>query len=380
MKNNKLLNKIIAILFVIFFIGIVIFNIIIPTKEFSEQENRMLQKKPKFSMESLFEGKFTKKYEEYISDQFAFRDFWVKLKSKSDKIIGKKESNDVYLGKENYLLEKFNEPTDDEINRRAKAINDFDNASKDLKKYVMIVPTSVEINKDKLPKYVVEPSQRKALDRFKKELNKDIYFVDTYDKLQSKNDEYIYYKTDHHWTTDGAYYAYEELAKYMDFKPTDKSEFEKVKVTDEFLGSLYSKGNFRDVEADSINLYRYKSKEDENLKVEYIEEDAYKNSLYEMENLKKKDKYTVFQDGNHPLVKMKTNVDNGRKLLIVKDSYANSFVPFLIDDFSEIYMVDLRYYKEDLSKVVTENQINEMLMLYNANTFFQDTSVKTIKY
>ena len=380
MLNKKALKRIIALVFIIFFIIIVILNVITPSKDFSEQENRMLEQRPKFSVKSLLKGDFTKKYEKYISDQFAFRDFWVELKSNCDKLMGKKESNDVYLGKDDYLLEKFKNPQDKDIEDRIEALNKLDNESKELKKYVMIAPTSVEINSDKLPTYVVEPSQKDVISKFEDGLNKDIEFVDIYNKLKSKNDEYIYYKTDHHWTTDGAYYAYEELSKYMGFTATPKSKFEKMKVTDEFLGSLYSKGNFRNVEADDINLYKYKNRQDENIKVEYTLEDKKSESLYEMKNLEKKDKYTVFQDGNHPLVKITTESDEDRKLIILKDSYANSFVPFLIEQFSEIYMVDLRYYKEDLSKLIEENEISEMLMLYNANTYFQDMSVKNIKY
>ncbi|WP_347561510.1 DHHW family protein [Clostridium senegalense] len=379
-KNNKLLKIIVAIMFIVFFTSIVALNIITPNKDFSELENRVLQKKPKFSIESLLEGKFTKKYEEYISDQFAFRDFWVELKSKCDKFIGKKESNDVYLGKDDYLLEKFKAPSQEEVDNRVNAINNFDNQSKELKKYIVLAPTAVDILKDKLPHYVVEPSEKTYLDKFKDGLNEDINFVDVYEKLNSKKDEYIYYKTDHHWTTDGAFYAYEELAKSMNLSLADKDNFDKVEVNNEFLGSLYSKGNFRDVSSDSINLYKYKNNIEEDIKIEYPLEEKESNSMYAMDNLKKKDKYTVFLDGNHPLVKISTKANSDRKLLIVKDSYANSFVPFLINDFSEIYMVDLRYYTEDLSKLIEKNEIDEMLMLYNANTFFQDTSIKTIKY
>jgi hypothetical protein len=155
----------------------------------------------------------------------------------------------------------------------------------------------------------------------------------------------------------------------MNIKPHDESYFDVKKVTDEFYGSLYSKGGFRHINPDSIELYIPKA--DEECKVDYVDENRTSNSIYDMDCLNKKDKYTVFLGGNHSLVKITSNAPNKKKLLVVKDSYANSFIPFLTGHYSEIYVVDLRYYNEDLKDLVNKNKINDILFLYSAGNFIQ---------
>ena len=376
MKNyNRFYRFIMTAMFIIFIFGIVILNMFTPIKEFSESENRVLEQIPKFSFKSLFKGQFTTSYEKYISDQFPLRDVWVGVKSRSDNTIGKKESNGVYLGKDGYLLQQFTKPTDDEFKSKIDAINKFDESVEGVNKYFMLVPTAINILHDKLPKYVDESEQNYYINKTKESINKDIKFVDVYNTLNSKKDEYIFYKTDHHWTTDGAYYAYETLGNIMGFTPLSKSDFKIKEVTNDFYGSLYSRGGFRDINPDSIHLYL---NENQDVNVEYFEDKPLKGSLYQMENLKKKDKYTVFLGGNHPLIKIKTQSDSDRKVLLIKDSYANSFTPFLTSHFSEIYLVDLRYYGENIKDFISENGITDVLLLYNANTFFEDVSIRNL--
>ncbi|MBS5822325.1 MAG: hypothetical protein KID00_00450 [Clostridium argentinense] len=363
-------------LLLLFIGGIVILNVLTSDKIFSDSENRNLEQLPKFSFKNLMKGKFTTNYEKYVSDQFALRDFWIGVKSDSDRIIGKKENNDVYLGKDGFLIQKFNKPEDKDLKDKVEIINSFDNLTPNVNKYFMLVPTATKILEDKLPNYAADSDELTYIDKVKKSINSNINFVDLYDALSSKKDEYIFYKTDHHWTTKGAYYAYTELSKKMGVEPKSEEDFNMKKVTDEFYGSLYSKGGFRHINPDSINLYL--PKDDEEYKVEYLGENKIRDSLYDMNNINKKDKYTVFFNGNYPFIKITTNKGERRKLLVIKDSYANSFIPFLTSHFSEIYMVDLRYYSEGLSRLIEENQINDMLILYNANTFFEDISIKNL--
>jgi Lysophospholipase L1 and related esterases len=207
-------------------------------------------------------------------------------------------------------------------------------------------------------------------------IDKSIEFVDIYDVLNSKKNEYIFYKTDHHWTTKTAFRAYEKLGADMGFIPHEENYFNIKKVTDSFYGSLYSKGGFRNINPDSIELYI--PKKNEVNKVEYVDEHKFSDSIYNMEDLNKKDKYAVFFDGNHGLIKISTNVSNGKKLLVVKDSYANCLIPFLTGHYSEIYVVDPRYYSDDLKELIKINSIKNMLILYNVNTFFEEESIENI--
>lgn len=351
-------------------------NVLTPNKTFSDEENRKLEQFPAFSFQNLIEKKFTSNYEKYVSDQFAFRDFWINVKSDVDHKLGKKENNGVYIGKDGFLLQKFSEPEEQEVKNKIEAINDFHIANPNVKMQVMLVPTAVSILENKLPNYVSHGDELTYINKVKKSLGKDINFIDVYPVLNSKKDEYIYYKTDHHWTTKGAYYAYQELGKNMQFTPNKSDSFNIKQITNSFYGSLYSKAGFRNIDPDSIELYE--PKKANKYKVEYSDESKTSTSLYEMKNIKKKDKYTVFFNGNHPLIKIKTDNTNGKKLLVVKDSYANSLLPFLLPHFSEIHIVDLRYYTDSLNMLVQKNKISDMLLLYNGNTFFEDVSINDL--
>lgn len=162
----------------------------------------------------------------------------------------------------------------------------------------------------------------------------------------------------------------------MGLNPQKEEEFQIRQVTDAFFGSLYSKSGFRHVKPDPIQLYL--PKHPEAYTVSYVDEGLTTDSLYAMDQLQKKDKYAVFLNGNHALIRIQTGQKNGRKLLVVKDSYANSFIPFLLRHFGEIDVVDFRYYEDDLAALVKERGIREMLLLYNAITFCEDPSIKHI--
>ena len=131
-------------------------------------------------------------------------------------------------------------------------------------------------------------------------------------------------------------------------------------------------------EGDKVNVYLPEKEDSEHVVVNYVEEQEKTATLYNSEALEKKDNYEVFLKGNHPLVKIKTDARNDKTLLIFKDSYANSFIPFLVKDFSNIIVVDPRYYYEDIDKLMEQESVDEVLYLYNANTFFNDTSLSPV--
>lgn len=375
-KKNSIYYKSITILFILFLLIMVLLNGVRSEKLFSETENRRLEQRPDFSIKALLNGKFASDFEKYISDQFVFRDFWIEINSKIILYSGKNQNNDVFLGKTGYLIQKFNTPDKGEFTERLEAINAFADKTPEVNKYFMLVPNSVKVLQEKLPYLAPGDDELHYIDEVKKKLDRDINFIDVYEKLSSKKNEYIYYKTDHHWTTKGAYYGYQNLMESMEITCHDNNYFNIKNVTDSFYGSLYSKSGFRNIKPDSIELYI--PKVDEGIKVDYLDNEKSEKSLYNMDNLNKKDKYTVFLNGNHPLIKISTNNNNGKKLLLIKDSYANSFVPFLTGHYSEIYLVDLRYYNDDITKIIKSNDIDDILFLYNAITFFEDLSIKNL--
>ncbi|MDP4097688.1 DHHW family protein [Paenibacillus sp. P96] len=371
--NDEVNGKYQALLLLLFTVVVAALNLIVPDRVFSEAENRMLKQLPHFSLNTLLSGTFTTDFETYVSDQFVSRDQWIGVKTGMDRLLGKQESNGVYLGKDGYLIQKFIPPAEGDLEAKMDAIQAFDDATPGLRKYVMIVPTAAAVLQDKLPKYAETGVEEAYLGKIRQALPSAIHFVDVFPALYAEREQPIFYKTDHHWTTKGAYATYLELCKQMGLKPQKEEDFHVQQVTDEFYGSIYSKSGYRHVQPDSIQLYL--PKDQENYTVTYVDEGQTSHSLYATEQLQKKDKYAVFLNGNHALIRIKTAQTNGKKLLIVKDSYANSFIPFLLKHYSEIDVVDLRYYEQDLAAFVNKHGIREMLLLYNVGTFVEDPSI-----
>lgn len=372
-KQNFTHHEITGVITLIFIFLIPILSFISPDIYFSESENRVLQQKPKFTFKHFIDGQLEKNYEKYICDQIISRNIWIGIKSDCERLLCKKDNNNVYLGKNGYLLEMFEKPDEKTIKSRLDAVNSFAKSTPDLNKYFMLVPNSVKVLEDNLPYSASPADEVKYINKVKQGLYPEIKFVNIYDILSSKKNEYIYYKTDHHWTTKGAYYGYTALAKSMGYKPQSEESFNIKQVSDDFYGSLYSKSGFKHIEPDKINLYIPKNTA--NYTVNYYDTNKITKSIYNLDMLKKKDKYSTFLDNNHSLIKI--SIDNGTndKLIIAKDSYANCLIPFLLNHFSEIYVVDLRYYTDDIKELIKKNNIHNMLMLYNVKTFFEDASV-----
>ncbi|MGM9536467.1 MAG: DHHW family protein [Intestinibacter sp.] len=382
-KNKKPKKKLgkkycisLSALFICYIVFFVAVNTLGEKKTFSETENRVLQSKPTFSVEKLFEGRFISKYEKYKVDQFFNRDFWIDVKVKTDKLLLKKSSNGVYLGKDGYLLEDFEKPNEENVSKNLKAISDFSNKYKDVKQYMLISPTAVSILRDKLPLAAPVIDQQKYLDEYSKKLDSNVTFVDTYATLLEHKREDLYYKSDHHWTTLGAFYSYQKLAEDMELSSKDSDDYDIELVSNSFEGALASESGYK-TDLDKIKVYIPKDENDQ-VVVNYEEEQKKTATLYDSEKLEQKDKYQVFLGGNHPIVKIDTTSDSGKTLLIFKDSYANCFIQFLTTHFSKIILVDPRYYYEDIDELMKNEGVDEVLYLYNANTFFSDTSLAPV--
>jgi len=364
-------------LLLLFYIGTVaLANLLTPVKAFSETENRVLQERPDFTLRTLLSGQFASDYERYASDQIALRNLWIGMKTDVDRALGKRESNGVFLGKGGYLLERYSSPSDAQVNERGQALQAFHQATPNLPKVMMLVPTAAAFFPDKLPEYAPVGDQLMDLKRMRERLPDGIRLAETYSALYPERSRAIFYQTDHHWTTNGAYYAYRELSAYLGFVPQAEDSFCIQSVTDAFYGSLHAKSGFRHLSPDQIQLYL--PRQENALTVLYEEEGRVTNTLYEMARLQEKDKYAVFLDGNHALIRIITDGPPEKKLLVVKDSYANSLIPFLTEHYGEIDVVDLRYYSESLLTLVRERGFQDMLILYNIKTFFEDSSILQI--
>lgn len=368
-------HKIIILLFICFIGSVSLWNIYSKDRSFSEQENRYLMQMPSFSIDRFISGDFTKAFEEYITDQFAGKTFWLSIKSAVEKMFLKKEHDGILFGKDDFLLERFEKPGE-QIKRNTNHINYFANKVNGMPTYFILVPTSVEIYQDKLPLFATSYSQKQVIAETRNQLSTAVKMIDVYDSLAMKSNQYLYFRTDHHWTMRGAYEAYKNTAQVMGFMPYPLADFSIKTVSNTFLGTFYRKANAFGIKPDEIEVFKPR------FSVSYqvtFDEQSTSNSLYEEKFLKKQDQYSFFLNGNHSLVRIASHVKNGQKLLVVKDSYAHIFVPFLANHFEEIHMVDLRYYHADLYAYIKEHEIDETLFLYNVANFSTDSNMSWLK-
>ena len=363
-------------IFLFFIFGIGLFNSLKEDVTFSEFENRPLAQFPEFTINHLIDGTFTKEFETYVSDQFIGKTFWTGLKAKAAQAVFKQENNDVYFGKDGYLFNK-SEGLTKQLHKNIATVNDFQEKNPALPITFLLAPTSVDLYPEKLPAFAKTGLHEEIATAVKKQLKPTIHFVDPLGQLQKMKASSIYFRTDHHWTTLGAFYSYQAVAKEMGLIPYALNDFQIEAVSTNFYGTFYAKANDHFVPPDTIekfilkNPIRYEVDSDDKLKMD---------DLYEETFLQKRDQYSFFLGGNHAKTIITSNVNNGQKLLLIKDSYAHTMVPFLTNHFEEIHMLDLRYYHASIQQYIQDKSITEALVLYNAPNFAADTSIIYLKY
>lgn len=377
-KTTYHLNRtqILSILFLIIIFGFSILSFFIPDKQKSVEENRILAQAPSFSNQTYFEGRFQKKLEQYFNDQFPFRNSLIKWKTASDLTLEIIESNGIIKSKDGYLIERINPANDKELAHDIKSLEKFKNENSNCNFYFLLAPNSGNIMKDKLPKSVHMADQNKYMDEFFKEIKKiGIVPIESREALRKNaNKEQLYYRTDHHWTTGAAYLAYKQAHKTMGLDSNIK--YKKLSVHRNFRGTLASKSGFTNGRNDELQIYWPKKGQNYHDSIyNFVDVKKTTNTFYSFDNLKKKDAYTIFGGWNHPFYTISTPTKSPRKLLLVKDSYANCMIPFLTQDFREIVVVDPRYYFGDVNKIMADEGITDVLFLYNAITFESDESL-----
>lgn len=372
---NRALNILISLIFIGFIVVVILFNILKVDNTFSEEENRVLATMPKFTIKSFLSGDFTEEYTKYVEDNFAGKKGFVSIKANLEKLTGKTEFNSIFIGKDGQLFEKFEEGSDEETNSKISAINSFYERYSNLNMSFMLTPTATKVLEENLPKYAPNDDELSYINNVFSGLNNNINTLNPYEALNENKNEYIFYKTDHHWTSKGAYIAYTVMCENLGLTPTPIDNFDVVTITNSFYGSLSSKIGIQGKQSDSIDVYIPKESE---FIVNYVNAQKKSTSLFDSTYLDKKDKYNVFTGGNHPLINIKTLGDPNKRLLVIKDSYANCFLPFLTPHYGEINVVDLRYFYDDLDKLIENKEITDVLFLYNANTFNSDDSILNI--
>lgn len=354
-------------------------GILLPSRSFSPEENRYLAEKPKFQLKTLLDGSYGKAYETYLSDQFPLRTRLVAAKVNAERLMMREDVNGVYFGNDGYYIEKF-EPEDlmtEQLEKNvtflAQAARTFTEQFGEEHVKMMLVPSASQILTDKLPLFAAPADQGMVIGQVKEQLAGTAVLLDAEKALKAHKEEPVYYKTDHHWTTLGAYYGYRLYAESLGLKPLELEHFEKETATEHFYGTIKAKVNVS-MKPDSIILYRPRT---ETYGVFYDGLSEEHPSLFNESALEGRDQYAVFLDGNHGWTKIVKRDDKKeeRRLLIIKDSYAHCFTPFVAAHFDEVHMVDLRYFNMRLSEFAEEQKITDVLVLYQIPGFAKDQNI-----
>ena len=383
--------------------------LVAPKQTFSENENRALASWPVYSFDTLKDGSYMSGIQTYLSDHFPLRDPFMTLKTKYEMLTGREEINDIYLAKDGYYIEAYKTPK-----QQKKIITQFqklqDAITTDAKQNVrvMLVPTAISTYNAKLPGSAPDRGVLRQVDTMN-----EIYAalpnmqkVDAWSPLQAAaaqeatnrtrasgnadgaqpvagteaagNDTAaatgLYYHTDHHWTTHGAYVGYQAYCGAAGLSPIPEADFQKTCVTTDFHGTIFSKLHDSTVPGDAITLYENPANR---LTVSYPDTGEVTDTLYNRDYLAQKDKYSMFLNNLHPLVEIANETaDSDRQLVLIKDSYANSMVPFLVNHYQKIYVFDTRYYRFGPSSFINEHpEVTDVLLLYNMNTIDTDLGV-----
>ena len=367
-----------AVLFVAFIFGLAIWFVVNPKADYSSSEKRYLQQFPETSVDTVLSGEFSEKFETYFADHFPQRNMWVGLNSYYNLGIGLNGRNGVYNSADGYLI---NVPVDKEnyVRKNIRVLAEFKEKIGDVPMTVMLAPSTGYIAADKLPLIHDSYNDDTYFAETAKTLSESgVNFVDLRETFKQKYAEgvQLYYRTDHHWTTDGAYEGYVKLCEKLGVQPADKDSFAKTAYGG-FYGTTYSTSGYWLTKPDSITVYDNQENTDKNITVKISEDgkDNHYGSMFFYNHIDEDDKYPVFLDGNHALTEIQNkNAKNGT-IVVIKDSFSHSLAPFLAENYSKVVLVDLRYYKQSVSDLIKKENPEQVVALYGIDNLATDTDI-----
>ena len=359
--------------FTLFFAALFVLDLVTPDRAYSELENTTLTQKPRLSAVTAdgLNDYFTT-YTKYVKDQVFGRDQWIGLQSLAETTLFQKtQSGGILLGKEHRMfVRRYQTLASDQktFGRNLAAVQSLCQRYPG-KVNFMLVPSAAVLYPEDLPAGVPQVDEGARIAEAGNAVQGGC-FLNVIDTLAEHKDEYLYYRTDHHWTTLGAYYAYEQFCKTLGLTPFDRTAHT-AETAEDFYGTHYSKARTWNAEPDTITWYDLQNR----LTIWNVTgpgqpTQGTTTGLYDTDKLNVYDKYAMFLHGNNGLSRI--SGDGAGRILVIKDSYANSFVPYLTANYAVIDVVDFRNYNYGLDQLIADNGYDQILVLYSYASFTTD--------
>lgn len=345
-------------------------NIIKKETIYSPKENRYLQTFPEFTWDKFIQGSFNQEIEKYTSDQFLYRDKWVSTNTNIERLLGKKDNGRVYFGTNQWLYSTKETLDQKQVDKNLLILKEFaEKHQQDIKINYLLIPSKATIMSQNLPKNAPTHNEEKLLKHIEDTLGKYGEIPDTISTLNQYNHFPLYYRTDHHWTSLGAYYAYQTLFNEHSFTINN---YTPEVISNAFYGSDYRKANLDTIHADTIEVLMRESIRNQT----FLSDDK----TLPLFNTEEKNTYSYYQGGDHAIAQIKGHTQNKKHLLLIKDSFANTLLPYLLPHYETITFIDLRYYNAKVSDLIETNTFDEILFTYGIQNFIQDKTISKLKY
>ena len=376
-KGAKKLDRAFVILFAALILLVSVLFWVIPDREFSETENKDLTQVPTFTIDRLLDGRYTADIADYMADQFPGRDFFIRVKAAAEMALGKMGNNGVILGEGGTLIPRSETVNTDNLTKNLSAIAAFTKWCEDhgVPTTTAVAGRSMDVLHHTLPDFygsAYSDALWEALAGEAHALDRPILPLRDSLHERAKAGKYVYYRTDHHWTTLGAYYGTKEILAEMGETIAPIESYTKEVVSDAFFGTTWSTSGMSWIAPDTLEYFRFEG--DTDFTTTIVDDGTSFAGFYDRSYLAKKDKYSSFIGGNNALVTVTKNGDADRPtLLLVKDSFAHSAVPFLAQHY-DLVIVDIRYYKKSTAALVDEYGADRVLVLYNMDSLTSSAS------
>ena len=336
-KTPSLFRYPVLVAFGLFFIGLFVLDMATPDRAYSELENTTLTQRPRLTAVSAdgLNNYFTS-YTRYVKDQVFGRDQWISLQSAAETTLFQKtQSGGILLGREHMMFARHYSILKNEEKGMAKNLAAVQSLAQRYPGRVnlMLVPSASVVYPENVPAGAPQIDEKGILEGVAAQGEAYGRFIDVLPALTEHKEEYLYYRTDHHWTTLGAYYAYQQFCETLGLTPFD-----------------------------SLTVW--------NVTGPGQPTEGTTTGLYDLDKLKVYDKYAMFLHGNNGLSRVEG--DGEGKILVIKDSYANSFVPYLTANYAAIDVVDFRNYNYGLDQLIAANDYDQILVLYSYASFTTD--------